>query len=453
MRIGISMIVMADLLIRLGDLQAHYTDAGVWPIKFAEGFGWKHGYWSLHTLNSSAYWQIFLILVQLVFAVFMLLGYFTRWSTLLVWLLYISLHNRNIFVLQAGDDLLRLAIFWGLFMPWHVCYSIDQKRKPGPVKQNVGVNLGYLLLIASVYFFSVNLKTSNEWRSDGTAVYYALSLEQLRLPMGDLIYHYPSLLKMFTWLVFTIELAIPLLVLWPDKRGFLRWIAFLLIMILHLGIGMTLYVGLFYLIGITTALGLVPGFILDKIEKKPGRKKIGFYQDTVHNSSANSLNNGIALIVAALCLIINLGSLNWFGYQLRVEIETGTNALRLDQYWGVFSPGVLKKDGWFVYHGMDSLGREWDLRLDKEKVDYEKPERVVSMYENDRWRKLAENLQNDKFSFLRPLYCKYILHTWNKEHPEKKMQVLNFYFMERRSLPDYESAPPIKQLYCMCDEI
>jgi hypothetical protein len=387
----------------------------------------------------------------------MMLGYYTRTSTFLVWILYISLHNRNIFILQAGDDLLRLTIFWGLFLPWHACYSFDRRKKIVPVKQNVLVNLGYLALIASVYFFSVNLKTSHEWRSEGTAVYYALSLEQLRLPAGDLIYHYPSVLKMFTWLVFTLELAIPFLVLWPDKKGFLRWIAFLLIAILHLGIGLTLYVGLFYLIGITTALGLLPSFILDKIEKKfipiaIGRKKIEFHQDTVHNSSVNSFYNCIAAIITFLCLIINLGTTKWFGYQLRIEIETAANALRFDQYWGVFSPGVLKKDGWFVYQGRDSLGREWDLRLDIEKVNYEKPHRVVSMYKNDRWRKLAENLQNDKFTFLRPLYCSYMLRIWNKQHPEKKMRLLNLYFMEKTSLPAYETTPPIKQLYCVCNE-
>lgn len=448
MRIAVAAVVIADLFIRLSDLRAHYSDEGMWPLHMAQGPGWKNGYWSLHLLNGSTSWQLFLFITQLVFAVFLLLGYYTRMSNLIVWLLYISLHNRNVFVLQAGDDLLRLVLLWGLFLPWHAAYSFDARKKERKIQSSIVGNLGYLALIASVYFFSVNLKTSEEWRSDGTAVYYALSLEQLRLPLGDLIYTYPSLLKFFTWMVMAMELAIPLLILWPDKKGSLRFIGFILILILHTGIGLTLYVGLFYIISISSAIGLIPAFILNKMAKKFRL----FSAQPRGRLRHSSLQSGVAIILFALCLTINLGSLNWFGYGLRVEVETGTNALRLDQYWGMFSPGVLKKDGWFVYHGADTLGRAWDLRRNQDSVDFSKPKRVVSMYKNDRWRKLAENMQNDKYNFLRPMYCQYFLHEWNKEHPQQQMKLLNLYYMTKETLPAYAQTQLKKELYCVCHE-
>src|SRR5262249_55232020 len=129
------------------------------------------------------------------------------------------------------------------------------------------------LLLASVYFFSANLKNSSEWLSEGSAVYYALSLEQLRLPAGDWIYHQPSLLKAFTLLVIGIEYLVMPLILIPSRKGGLRLVAFVLLLFLHLGIGLTLYVGLFFLIGIVSAIGLLPSFVMDRLEKMLRIKK------------------------------------------------------------------------------------------------------------------------------------------------------------------------------------
>ncbi len=451
LRIGIACIVIADLLIRSTDLTAHYTDEGLWPTNLIHNFGWKPGNWSLHELSGSYTWVLSLFILHFIFALFLLFGYKTKISTIMVWLLTISLHNRNLFVQQSGDDLLRLALFWGLFLPWHACYSYDSKKTAIPLKQNITANIGYLLLLSSVYFFTVSLKTSPEWRSDGSAVYYALSLEQLRLPAGDLLYKFPALMKLITWLVFYTELAIPILILWPSKKSTLRWIAFILIVILHTGIGLTLYVGLFFIINMVTGIGLLPKKILDKIEAAFKLKKQTIILSIKRTSPLNYICNSICIVVITISIIINLSAVNWFGYELRKEIWYPVNAFRLDQYWGMFSPSILKKDGWFVYHGMDSIGRQYDLYRDNDYVDYKKPEHIVKMYKSDRWRKLAENMQNDNYTFLRPQYCRYIIKKWNKEHPDKQMNMLNLYYMEKINLPDYKTTEVKKNLFCVCN--
>lgn len=452
MRIAIAIVILADLVIRVGDLTAHYTDEGLWPTNIIYNFGWKAGNWSLHALSGSYWWVLTLFILHFIFAFFLLIGFKTKLSTLLVWLLTISLHNRNLFVLQSGDDLLRLALFWGLFLPWHTCYSLDAKKNAIPLKQNVIANIGYLLLIASVYFFTVSLKTSTEWRSEGSAIYYALSLEQLRLPLGDLLYQFPTVMKLFTWFVFYLELAIPILVLWPSKKGNLRLIAIILILLLHTGIGLTLYVGLFFIINMVTGIGLLPKAFMDKLESKLKLKPTTSVLSIRKISPLRYFTNGICVFVIAISIIINLSAVNWFGYELKQEVWYPVNVFRLDQYWGMFSPNILKKDGWFVYHGMDSIGRQWDLYRNNEFVDYKKPEHIVKMYKTDRWRKLAENMQNNNYTFLRPQYCRYIIRQWNKKHPEKKMNMLNFYYMEKVNLPDYKTSEVKKKLFCVCND-
>ena len=450
MRIGISLVVISDLVIRFGDLEAHYTDKGLWPTELIRNFGWNAGYWSLHALSGSAGLLLILFILHFIAAFSMLIGFKTRLSTLLVWLFTISLHNRNIFVLQSGDDLLRLTLLWGVFLPWGACYAIDARAASRRPKSIILANIGYLLLLASVYFFSASLKSSPEWHEESSAAYYALSLEQLRLPAGDWIYDYPYLLKVLTWLVFNSEYIVAPLILFPSKRGTYRFIAFMILLLLHLGIGLTLYVGLFFAIGIATAIGLLPAFVMDRFERFFGLKTNSKSQPAKNNSFITSAVNCACALLVILCMSVNLGTVNWFPLEMDEKLSYVSNTLRLNQYWGMFSPGVLKKDGWYVYHGMDSIGRQWDLRRNEDYVDYAKPGKIVSMYKNDRWRKLAENMQGDHYTFLRPAFCKYIIHKWNQEHPKRKMHSLSIYFMEKENLPDYKTTEPTKVFHCSC---
>ncbi len=452
MRIGIAIIVLADLLIRATDLSAHYTDDGLWPSYLIKNFGWNTGYWSLHALSGSYLPVLALFILQFIAALGILFGFYTRLSTLITWLLMISLHNRNIFILQSGDDQLRLILFWGLFLPWHRVYSLDARAGRIQGSTNIWAIPGYFMLLASVYFFSVLLKTDPEWHSDGTAVYYALSLEQIKLPLGEVLYHYPGLMKIMTHLVYYLEFLIPIFIILPSQSGRSRLLAFLMIFFLHLGIGLTLYVGLFYLISIVSAIGLVPGFVFDKLGWRIAKINVRKKHPLLDKNWVKSSRGFLTCFIICICLINNLSTVGWFSYRLRDELTVASNALRFNQNWGMFAPGVLREDGWFVYHGMDSIGRQWDLRKNEDYVDYTKPERIVSMYKSDRWRKLAENMQNDNYTFLRPLYCNYVLDTWNAEHPEKKIFTLNLYFMQKTNLENYRTTVPEKKLHCVCDE-
>ncbi len=446
-RIGLAIVCLLDLSFRFTDISALYSDEGLWPTKVMYNLAWQPGFWSLHALNSSANWSLILFVLHTIAALFLLVGFRTRWSTLLVLVLYISLHNRNLFVLQAGDDLLRLTLFWGLFLNWGSAYSVDSKRSGVVYTSHVLAGFAYLMLIASVYFFTALLKDDKEWHGDGTALYYALSLEQMRLPFGELIYPQTTVLNVLTHGVYYLELTLPFLILWPSQKGYVRLIAFVLIFVLHISIGLCLYVGLFFLISIVTALGLIPAPVIDKLESR----FVFLKQTPLKLNLGIQLNIKHVLIACfvLLCLLINFSSLSWFPYQLGKELRFTTNALRLNQYWGMFSPGILKKDGWMVYHGYDSLGRQWDLRRNADYVDYSKPKHIVSMYKSDRWRKLAENMQNEKFTFLRHLYASHYLKRWNREHPEKPIKTLYLYFMEQETLPDYHKTPVNKLLYAI----
>lgn len=455
MRIGIGLVILSDLIIRASDLTVHYTSEGILPVSLLLEFDIKPLRWSFHYLNDSFAYQAILFCVHGLITLFLIAGYRTRLITALSWVFLVSLQNRNPFIQQSGDDLLRLVLFWALFMPWGNFYSLDSKKNTAPVKNYFSVaTLGYLLLIVSVYLFSAIQKTSPEWRTEGTALYYALSLDQLKVGIGDWLYQFPTLMKVLTFLVFYyFELLVPLLLLLPSKNQKVRALCVFSIIALHIGISLNLYVGLFFTIGITSSLGLLPSSVMNWLDKKIIKTQNTFtsaFYKTKSSIAIKTTRNTFLLLIISFCLFYNLGFIRSFKYALDDRAVYVTNALKLEQYWGMFSPGVYKTDGWYIYRGIKSNDSIWDIYNNKPGLDYTKPKDIDKMYPSDRWRKFAENYEKNDYNFMRPYYCKYLIREWNKKHPENKISGLNIIFLLEESLPDYKTAPIKEQNTCLC---
>lgn len=454
MRIAIGCVILSDLIIRATSLTAHYTYEGVLPVSLLLEFDNKPLRWSFHYLNDSFAYEALLFCLQGIITLFLIVGYKTRLFTLLSWIFMVSLQNRNPFIQQSGDDLLRLILLWGLFLPWGKFYSFDARRNPETRKNYFSpASLGYLLLIVSVYLFSAIQKWSPEWRTEFTALYYALSLDQIKVGIGDWLYQFPGLMKVITFLVFYyFEVLVPILLLLPFTSRKFRTICVCSIILLHLGIASSLYVGLFFTIGISSSLGLLPSSIMDKIDrfiKRSGPLTEDFYEDKITGGLKIAVNSFAGLLIGFF-LFFNLGYIPSFRYVLDDRAQYFTNALKLEQYWGMFSPHIYKTDGWYIYRGIKEDNSIWDIYNNKPGLDYTKPKDIDKMYPSDRWRKFAENYQNNQYNFMRPYYCKYLIKEWNKKHPDNKIGGLNIIFLLEESQPDYKTAPIKEQNTCLC---
>src|SRR6202008_1178030 len=110
-----------------------------------------------------------------------------------------------------------------------------------------------------------------------------------------------------------------------------------------------------------------------------------------------------------LSLLMNLGNLKYFSITINPNVMLVSNVLKLEQFWGMFSPNIYKDDGWYIYRGLRMNNSDWDIYNNKEGVDHAKPERIVKMYESYRWRKFAENYQKRNYNFMKPYYCRYLI--------------------------------------------
>lgn len=262
-RVGLGLLLILDIMNRFPNLISHYTDFGALPRKAILELGTLPHYISLHMI--SGHWSIMAALFGLSIAISLLLiaGYRTRLMTFLAWFLLISLHSRAPIVLQAGDVLLRLLLFWAFFLPIGARFSIDAAlTKSNDHYQTNSINgaacAAYLLQVAFIYWFGIFLKSGDEWWPDLTAVYYALHLDQFTTSFGVWLRQFPDLLKTLTVQTLFIESFIPLLWFVPFKQNWCRSFAILILVAMHLGFAATMNIGLFPFIDIVALLPIIP---------------------------------------------------------------------------------------------------------------------------------------------------------------------------------------------------
>lgn len=458
MRIGLATVLIGDLLVRLSDLKAFYTDAGWLPLAVMHDGFYSDFSLSFHAMNGSYIWQIALISIGFCAALMMLVGYRTKVAIVVSWILLLSIQNRNVLILQGGDDFLRLALFWSMFMPLNNVWSFDSKAitlsRDQMQHQSAGV-LGYVLLLFSVYFFSALMKSSSEWFPDGTALYYAFSLESMTYPLAKILFPYPEVLKYLTFGALAIELLAPLLLLIPYRTNSCRTIFFVLIIALQVGIGLCLQVGYFFIIAIAAMLGLTPKRCLDFIEFRIVKKTkltTGIVEQKMVNGGTQGSKpiQSLAYLSMVISLLWNIGNLNKLPLVVKKTLAPIAQMTRLTQNWGMFAPTVYKADGWFVYKGYRKDGPPIDL-LDKDlKLSFAKPDRPVKQYKNAKWRKLGENVIRDKNRKMRQPLCRYLLKTFNSKHGQMPIDKLEIFYLREMTLPNYQIAKSDTGRICSC---
>ena len=60
--------------------------------------------------------------------------------------------------------------------------------------------------------------------------------------------------------------------------------------------------------------------------------------------------------------MLNLGALNSFPYNLNISLIKFGNMFRLEQNWGMFSPYILKDDGYYVFSGLAKNNSKIDIQ-------------------------------------------------------------------------------------------
>lgn len=225
------------------------------------------GSWSVLDLLSTEAALVILFFLLVIAATCLMVGFHTRLAAVVAFVVLVSFHRQNPFVLNGGDTLLRIFGFLLMLAPAGVALSVDRwrsvdrarfwefpPRAPWPLRL-------MQLQISAVYLFTVWLKLRSTGWNDGTVVSYVLRLGDLtRLPLPSWFTESLVVSNVLTLTTLGLEVALAILV-WNRRAR--PWVLGAGV-VFHLLIDLTLMFGFFSLAMFVGYLAFIPADTMER---------------------------------------------------------------------------------------------------------------------------------------------------------------------------------------------
>jgi hypothetical protein len=221
--------------------------------------------WSVHGLSGAWQAQAALFALAALAAAALLAGHRARPAAALSWLLLVSVHHRNPLILTGAYQVLRLLLFWSLFVPIDARWAVRRRAVPES-RVCSAASAALLLQVALVYAMSVLFKLrSDEWLSL-TAIRSAFAVEGVATGFARELLQFPRLLSVAAAATLAIESLAAVLPFVPCRTGALRIaIAFAAIGMHALGVGTTMRLGLMPAVMTLACVPFLPGAFWDRL--------------------------------------------------------------------------------------------------------------------------------------------------------------------------------------------
>lgn len=418
-------------------------------------------FWSFHLLSGEVWVAQFLFGLQAVLAVVLMFGWKTRLFTLANWLILISLHARNPIVLNSGDTILRMMLFWSLFLPLGARWSIDALlRKGRAATSNPHVSMAsvaFIIQLCTMYWFTGWAKMNDTWLQ-GEAIQNVLQLNIVCRPLGKYLLEYPQLLEFLCHATVWLEFGAPFLLFVPWKTAWIRMGLVATFIGFHLGIVLTMTVGLFSAIAMICWIALLPSDFWNArwVKRWATWRRSDRPQSETTQSVKSVANKGWSWgarlgygLLQLGCALILIYVLLWNVWRVQpnnpqlarlmpVSVRPFGQALMLAQEFKMFdTPPAL--DYWFMYEGQLRNGQKVEL-FTGQPLPNGKPADLYSRYRDHRWRRLHVNFLHPDYELLREPLTDYLVTKWNESHSDDE-QVTRCFFRCYQESTGKNAAP------------
>jgi len=182
LRILTAIVILLSLINDLPFVVDYYSDEGVLSGRTSM-FRSEFRFTILDHFGSPTFVIIFYFLL-IISLLLLLIGKYTRFSAIIAFILLSSFQEKNTLILNSGDTLMKLMLFYLAISPSGKCLSLDsiKRNKNTPSKEHKKQQQWYIwprrliqIQLAIVFLFAFLPKTGTTWR-DGTAVYYFFML-------------------------------------------------------------------------------------------------------------------------------------------------------------------------------------------------------------------------------------------------------------------------------------
>lgn len=198
-RRGLAVLCLLDVAQRLTQVSLLYSDLGLLPRYALFSLFPAAGSWSLYRLSGHPVFVASLMVLTIALAARQIMRRSPRWSRVALWALVLSVQQRNPAVNDASDDLLRLLLFWDIFLP---------EQTDGDTVSLATLGVQWQLTLA---LLATGVDSSRHWL---LAAQWGQAVEAVRFP----------------WLGHVVLLAIPAIWWAPSRRYLMPMVAVALLL-------------------------------------------------------------------------------------------------------------------------------------------------------------------------------------------------------------------------------
>jgi len=227
LRVLTAAVILLSLINDLPFVVDYYSDDGVLSGRTSM-FRSEFRFTILDYLGSPIH-VIILYFIMIIFTLLLLIGKYTRFSAIIAFILLSSFHEKNTLILNSGDTLMRLMLFYIAISPSEKCLSLDsiKKRKNISFEEHKKWQQWYIwprrliqIQLALVYLFAFLPKTGTTWMN-GTAIYYFLANSHFARFNLEFLGNFIFLIQFMTYATLLIELLFPILVWFRATRKYM----------------------------------------------------------------------------------------------------------------------------------------------------------------------------------------------------------------------------------------
>lgn len=236
-RVGLGAVMALAALSRWGDVEDHLSDLGWLPTEAFHAHPFTQYQFSVFGWVGSPDGVRALLLVEVAACLLLSIGYSTRVSHAVAWILLTSLNARNVAIENGAFIALNWLSLFSWWLPLGTRFSVDAvlaRRKP---RTRRVVSLAVLALIlqwAVIYWLNYVHKDGVHWK-DFSAVYYFLQQNNAITGLGRAFREALPLrgMEVLSGLTLAIEASIALLLVLPYAPGATRLVAWALSILFH----------------------------------------------------------------------------------------------------------------------------------------------------------------------------------------------------------------------------
>ena len=220
---------------------------------------------SIYMISGSVQWTCLCFAVSGVGSIMLTVGIFTKFACLVCWIHVTSLAKRTSGVQQAGDTLLRIILFWFIWLPCQDYYSLDARMQISSSRVTTQVSsmasLAFMVQICLLYQLPAAFKVNALWSrpTKESAIYYVLANVAFcrKHFLTDWLVRHPEVPRILTLVTPWLEHAAPMFI-FGNKIPGLRIFGVVSLIGFHLGLHVCMTLRLFPWICICAWVALVP---------------------------------------------------------------------------------------------------------------------------------------------------------------------------------------------------